>query len=66
MKDLKQQKDEVMELLKLVKESAEDSYEWGDPQENGRNTLIPGINVQVFKKIMDQVESLIDWMWWFK
>lgn len=66
MTDLKQQKDEIMELLKLVKESASDSYEFGDPQENGSNTIIPGINVQVFKKIIDQVESLVDWIWWFK
>lgn len=58
MRDLKQQKDEVMEMLKIVKESAKDG---------GHNkTLLEDISFDSFIFVMDKVESLVDWLWFFR
>ena len=55
---LEEQMKETLEMLKCVKESATDV---GD-----NKTLLEGISFDSFVFVMSQVESLIDWLWWFK
>lgn len=49
----------ILDQLVYLKEFASDSYEWGDPQEKGRNTLIPEIDAEDFKKLMDLAMEMI-------
>lgn len=49
----------IIDQLNYLKDFASDSYEWGDPQENGRNTLIPAIDAEDFKKLMDLAMEMI-------
>lgn len=58
--------DYILDQLNYLKDFASDSYEFGDPQEHEKNTLIPNIDVENFKELIEQVELLVDWIWWFK
>lgn len=49
----------ILDQLGYLKDFASDSYEYGDPQELGRNTLIPKIDVEDFKKLIDLAMEMI-------
>ena len=55
----------ILDQLGYLKEFADDSYEYGDPCEYGHNTIIPQIDVEDFKKLMDlAMEMIANTAWW--